>query len=443
MKKKVTITTLGCKINQYESASFQSNFEDLGCVIVPFGEPADIVVINTCTVTGKAGAQSRQCIRKAARTSPRAKIVITGCHAQMAAQELVEMQEMKDRRLCIVGNGNKHLLVGTALEEEGCDLSMLLGKIAKKTEITKLPVRRFSDRTRAFLRVQDGCNNYCTYCIVPYTRGPSRSVPFAEVIHQAGVFADEGHKEIVVTGIHAGMYGKDLDEGKDISALLEDLCGELPTIRFRLSSIEPLEISRRLLTLIRNRENFMSHLHIPLQSGDDEILNRMNRRYTTKDFVRVIDLCREILPDAAIGIDVLVGFPGETDRHFEQTFKFIENLDCTYLHVFPYSKRPGTIASSLKDQLSRQIKDQRVARMRTLGEQKKIRFYKKFIGTSRPVLVEGRRDEKGLLKGFTDNYIPVFLSGDEQMMNTILNAELVEIRGSDILAKPTRKNYEG
>lgn len=423
--KKIAITTLGCKVNQYESASFQNTFEELGCEVVPFGKAADVVVINTCTVTAKAGAQSRQCIRKAVRTSPDAKIVITGCHAQMAAQEMVEMKELQDNPLCIVGNGNKHLLVEAALQTDTCDLSMLIGKISKKTNICRLQVRRFNDRTRAFLRVQDGCNSYCTYCIVPYTRGPSRSLPMAEVLRQAEIFAVEGHKEIVITGIHVGMYGKDIKEGKDINTLIEDLCRTTPAIRYRLSSIEPLEITERLLGLMHN--NFMPHLHIPLQSGDDEILGRMNRRYRIRQFAEMIDLCRKTVPDAAIGIDVLVGFPGETEMHFANTQAFLEDLDCTYLHVFPYSKRPGTIASTFTDQVPNPEKEERVSRLRELGDQKKVDFYRKHLRTKRPVLVEGKHDKRGLLKGFTDNYIPVSFSGDDGLINSIVTVELLEI----------------
>jgi threonylcarbamoyladenosine tRNA methylthiotransferase MtaB len=438
--KKIAITTLGCKINQFESASFQSSFETLGCRVVPFGESADVVIINTCTVTSKAGAQSRQCIRKAVRTSPDAKIVITGCHAQMAAQELLEMQELQDNPLCIVGNGNKHLLVDAALQEEICDLSMLIGKISKKTDICNLPVRHFNDRTRAFLRVQDGCSSYCTYCIVPYTRGVSRSLPAAEVLRQAEIFATEGHKEIVVTGIHVGMYGKDLQEGKDIGALLQDLCQATPAVRFRLSSIEPLEIDKHLLMLMARQKNFMPHLHIPLQSGDDEILSRMNRRYKAKQFVEVINLCRETIPDAAIGIDVLVGFPGETEENFSNTEALLEGLDCTYLHVFPFSKRPGTIASTFKNQVSRSLKEERVVRMRILSDRKKAQFYQKHIGGKREVLVEGKRNEQGMLKGFTDNYIPVSFSGDDNLMNTIVTVELVEIIDTHVFGIPYTEN---
>lgn len=433
--KKIAITTLGCKINQYESASFETDFEKLGCTIVPFGEPADIVVVNTCTVTGKAGAQSRQYVRKAIRTSPKAKIVVTGCHAQMAAQELIEMKEVQNNPLCIVGNGNKHLLVEAALQKDGCDLAMLIGKVSKQIGISNLPVRRFNDRTRAFLRVQDGCNSYCTYCIVPYTRGPSRSLPVADVLRQARVFVSEGHKEIVVTGIHAGMYGKDLKEGKDIAALLDDLCLAHPEIRFRLSSIEPLEITERLLHVMKQQKNLMPHFHIPLQSGDDEILERMNRRYRSRDFAETIALCRNVLPDAAIGIDVLVGFPGETDRHFAASRQLLEDIDCTYLHVFPYSKRPGTLASTFRNQVPQSVKNERVAQIRELGDRKKAGFYTRFLGGTREVLVEGKRNTRGLLKGFTDNYIPVSFPGEDRLMNTIVTVSLVEINGTTILGK--------
>jgi len=261
-------------------------------------------------------------------------------------------------------------------------------------------------------------------------------------MRQARTFAAESHREIVVTGIHVGMYGKDLDEGKDIVSLLDDLCLAIPEVRFRLSSIEPQEINRRLLNLMNTSENFMPHLHIPLQSGDDEILGRMNRRYTTKDFAKTLDLCRQYLPDAAIGIDVLVGFPGETESHFGKTVKFLTDLDCTYLHVFPYSKRPGTLASTYKNQIPRTIKEQRVAHLRALGRQKKMSFYKRSIGTVRPVLVEGKRDENGFLKGFTDNYIPVSFSGEDFLMNSVVQIKLGECRGTNVSGKCIQGAHE-
>lgn len=422
--KKVSIITLGCKVNQYESASFRSSFEAAGCSIVSADEHPDIVVINTCTVTGKAGAQSRQFIRRSARENRKAKIVITGCHAQMAANELIEMEELADTPVCIVGNGNKHLLVKTALNESKTDLAMLMGKISQKKEICDLPISHFGDRTRAFLRVQDGCNSFCTYCIVPYTRGPSRSLPIGRILDQAHSLASSGYKEIVVTGIHVGLYGQDLQEDHDIVSLMKNLCDSTPNIRYRLSSIEPLEISNRLLDAMTDYHNFMPHLHIPLQSGDDEILALMNRRYKRETFRDIISLCRKKQPDAAIGIDVMVGFPGESDRHFDNCLNFLQEIDCTYLHVFPYSKRPGTLASTSDNQIEKVIKAERVEILRQLGNEKKKTFYKRQLESSRDVLIESKRDQNNNLKGLTDNYIPVCLPGEDDLINCIVPVRL-------------------
>ena len=438
--KKIVITTLGCKVNQYESAAFQTGFEAAGCVMAQAREAADIVVINTCAVTAKAGTQSRQTVRQLMRRYPDAKLVITGCYAQLAAQELVEMV---NKPVCIVGNGNKDRLVQAALCDTPCDLTMLMGRISQKKEICRLPVRHFGNRTRACLRVQDGCHNFCTYCIVPYTRGPSRSLPLEEVLAQAAVFAAEGHKEMVVTGIHVGQYGKDLQEGTDCVALMRSLCLAYPDIRFRLSSIEPMEISKELLTLMAGQKNFMPHLHIPLQSGDDSILARMNRGYTTKEFRETFALCRKMLPDAAIGIDILVGFPGETDQHFANTCALLQELDCTYLHVFPYSQRPGTLAATFGEQVPQAVKDERVARLRQLDGEKKEQFYQRYLGATRSVLVEYKRDSDGNLKGFTDNYIPVTFPGHRSLMNTITAVTIMTVATARVSGRIAEDHHAG
>lgn len=438
--KKIAITTLGCKVNQYESAAFQSGFEAAGCRMVRPREQADIIVINTCTVTARAGAQSRHAIRQLMRRHPEARIVITGCYAQMAAQELVRMV---NKPVCIIGNGNKDCLVTAALNDTPCDLAMLMGKISQKKEICRLPVRHFGDRTRACLRVQDGCNNFCSYCIVPYTRGRSRSLPLPEVLEQAAVFASEGHREIVVTGIHVGQYGKDLADHPDCVELMARLCRRHPDIRFRLSSIEPKEISRELLTLMAGQENFLPHLHIPLQSGDDTILGRMNRGYTSEEFKDIIALCRTMVPDAAIGIDVLVGFPGETDEHFRNTLALLTECDCTYLHVFPYSQRPGTLAATFDQQVPQAVREQRVARLRELDGEKKERFYARYKGTVRPVLVEHKREPGGNLRGFTDNYIPVTFAGDNSLMNTITPVTLTAVSLSQVSGCIVEETHAG
>jgi threonylcarbamoyladenosine tRNA methylthiotransferase MtaB len=427
---RVQIITLGCKVNQYESASFRTGFEQAGWTTGD-EHPADLIVVNTCAVTAKAGAQSRQAIRQALRHSPDARLIVTGCHAEAAAAALADMAELADRSFTLVGNSNKHLLVQTALQD-GDLPGELMGDIMAATEICRLPVGRFGARTRAFLRVQDGCDSYCSYCIVPFTRGPSRSLAADEVVRQAATFAAAGHKEIVVTGIHLGYYGRDLAGEPHLTGLLEQLSAALPQVRFRISSLEPLEIDERLLALIAARPNLMPHLHIPLQSGDDEILGWMNRRYSVARFAEVIALCRRHLPDAAIGIDVLAGFPGETEAHFARTRNFLEGLDWTYLHVFPYSDRPGTNAATFPGKVGKQEKSRRVAELMALGERKKQAFYGRQLGRRLPVLVETQRTGDGLLRGFTDNYVPVVFAGEDALMDTIVTIELQHLENTNV-----------
>jgi len=432
LKKKVIINTLGCKVNQYESAAFLCAFEDSGCAAAKAGEEADIVVINTCTVTANAGAESRKTVRRLMRRHPQAKVVITGCYAQMAANELAGMV---DSPVCIVGNGNKHLLVEAALEEKPSDLTMLMGKILKQDTVSKLPMKRFGNRTRAYLRVQDGCNNFCTYCIVPYTRGPSRSLALKDILEQAQRFADAGHKEMVITGIHVGMYGRDLQAPMDITDLMLALCKNHPDIRFRLSSIEPQEITEKLLAAMGSCTNFMPHFHIPLQSGDDTILSRMRRGYDRETFRKIIQRCMQTFPDAAVGIDILTGFPGEGEEEFNNSKQLLEKIGATYFHVFPYSKRPGTPAASFPDQVPKEISTKRVAILRELGNQKQLEFYTRHLTTERPVLVEQKRNNEKLLSGFTDNYIPVVFEGDDALMGQIVSIKLQAIQNSAVLGK--------
>jgi len=435
VNKKIIINTLGCKVNQYESASFLHSFEESGCELAKSGEDADIVVINTCAVTAKAGAESRRTVRRLVRRHPQAKVVITGCYAQMAANELAEIVKTP---VCIVGNGNKHLLVTAALKESPCDLTMLMGKILKKDTVCELPMKRFNQRTRAYLRVQDGCSNFCTYCIVPYTRGPSRSVDLTNILKQAVRFAEAGHKEIVITGIHVGMYGKDLPEKLDIADLMISLCRAQPEIRFRLSSIEPQEITDKLLDGMESCRNFMPHFHIPLQSGDNSILQRMHRGYDRQTFRNIVKKCMQRFPDAAIGIDILAGFPGEGEEEFANSRQLLEEIDATYFHVFPYSKRPGTPAATFANQIPKAVSGQRVAELRKLAEQKQLTFHSKHLQTVRSALVEQKRNGENMLTGFTDNYIPVVFQGDDKLMGQVVPVELNSLLGKTVFGKLVR-----
>lgn len=422
-------------MNQYESAAFKAGFEDAGLEVIATGNDADIVVINTCAVTGNAGAQSRQSIRKALRNNPLARIVITGCYAELCGEDFKKEKTLQDRDYLVIGNSKKDKLVDVSLDLRASSPQLIMGKIRKAEKICHLPVKRFGQRSRAYLRIQDGCESYCSYCIVPFTRGPNRSLPVTEVLQQAQIFAEAGHREIVLTGIHLGFYGRDLQPFEDIVSLLDKLTRTTPHTLYRISSLEPLEITDELLMLMKERTNIQPHLHIPLQSGHDAILKKMNRRYTTAQFKEVISRCRQQIPDLAIGIDILAGFPGETDEFFSQARKFLEELDFTYLHVFPYSVRPGTQAALYQEQVAKSIKDTRVAILRDLSENKRKSFYSKHLGQTRTVLVEGQRDEKDRLKGFTDNYIAVRFKGPDSLLNSLAHVHLISLRENYIIGE--------
>lgn len=438
--KKVFITTLGCKVNQFESAAFKAGFEDKGMTVVSRNEDADLIVVNTCAVTAGAGAQSRQTIRQALRRNPSAEIIITGCYAEIAAKELSGETELQRRGYTLIGNSKKDELVAGAFNKKSGTHDIIMGTIGEAKEICRLPIRRFGERSRAYLRVQDGCESFCTYCIVPYTRGPSRSLPLGEVVNQARVFTEEGHKEIVLTGIHLGYYGKDLEENVDLLSLLDKLTLATPKTSYRISSLEPLEITEELLFLMQERKNIQPHLHIPLQSANDEILSKMNRRYSINQFRDVINLCHDRLPEAAIGIDILAGFPGETDEHFNAGLNFLQSLEFSYLHVFPYSIRPGTVAAGFKDQVPQNIKDARVTLLRSISNEKKRAFYQSQLRQTRSVLVEGRRDSDDKLKGFTDNYIDVRFDGPDSLLNSVTSVKLLSVKDNSVVGERKKHN---
>jgi len=436
-KNRVAIATLGCKVNQCESASFNESFTEKGYEVTPFSQTADIYVINTCAVTAKAAAQSRQIIRKAQRTNPDARLVVTGCYAQVDPQKI---EEIVTGPVCIVGNANKQQLVDAALADTGsCRKCSGDGKpdyfneISTQKLFSHLPYKDFAGRTRAFLKIQDGCNNFCSYCIVPHARGCSRSLDPAAVLQQAAGFAQQGYREIVLTGIHVGHYGLDLESGGNLFSILEQLTKQNPAVRFRLSSLEPTEINLELLQFMSATDNFMPHLHIPLQSGDDTILKKMKRRYTVADFADIVKKCRELLPAAAIGIDVLTGFPGEDEHAFQNTVALLEALPVTYLHVFPYSRRPGTPAADFSDQVPEKIKEQRVAVLRELDHKKRTTFYRSHLGEAHRVLVETLKSKDGLANGFTENYIPVQFQAEPADANQVVLVKLEQTADKKVL----------
>lgn len=433
--KKAFLSTLGCKVNQFETAAFKSQLEQEGVAVTSNLEEADFIIINTCTVTAKAGSESRRELRKALRRNERATVVVTGCHAQLEHDELSRLPDIDSARLVVAGNDAKENLIAQLLSTQPPPSPRLSGEIHELREIAPLQVDRFEGRTRAYLRVQDGCESFCSYCIVPYARGPSRSLPLAQVERQTMIYQQAGHREIVVTGIHVGRYGLDLSENCNIVGLLDRLCQNYPSIRFRLSSIEPLEISPALLGLMSEAENLMPHLHIPLQSGDNEVLKRMNRRYTREQFREVVDTCRIAIPDAAIGFDVMVGFPGETAAMFENSRELIHTTDATYLHIFPFSKRPGTKAASFGNQIDSAVKQRRVEILRTLGGKKSRAFYHRFINSRREALLETEQLTGDKLKGYTDNYIPIVTDIPHNLPKEPVTVELTELLTDCVAAR--------
>lgn len=433
--KKAFLSTLGCKVNQFETAAFKSQLEQRGVVVTAKLDEADFIIINTCTVTAKAGSESRREVRKALRLNARARVVVTGCHAQLEHDELKRLPDIDPARLMVAGNDAKDSLVAKLLAVQPSPSAQPTREIGQVREIAPLRVDKFEGRTRAYLRVQDGCESYCSYCIVPYARGRSRSLPIAEVERQVSMYQQAGHREIVITGIHVGRYGLDLSENCNITLLLDRLCNGFPSIRFRLSSIEPLEITDALLKLMREAGNLMPHLHIPLQSGDNEVLKRMNRRYTRDEFKEVVDKCRSAVPDAALGFDVMVGFPGETEAMFENSRHLIETIACTYLHVFPFSKRPGTRAADFDEHIDTAVKQQRVEVLRRLSRKKSRAFYRRFINSRREALLETEKPSGNELKGYTDNYIPVMTPRPQKLPIEPVTVELIEISDKSVLAR--------
>jgi len=421
----VAVATLGCKVNQYESAALLAGFREQGCEIAA-AEEADIVVVNTCAVTARASQQSRQLVRKIARENPAARIVVTGCQAEAGAAELQNL--IPGRPLTILGNAAKHLALRAASSDEHDGQRLLPDIGAAKTICPLPPVRRFVGRTRSYLRIQDGCDNFCAYCIVPHTRGRSRSLPLADVLRQTQIFAEEGCREIIVTGINVGKYGLDLREGMDICSLLERLCREFPQMRIRLSSVEPTEVNGRLLGLLAAQANFMPHLHIPLQSGDSGVLARMNRRYTAETFAAAVEKIHAALPHAAIGCDILAGFPGEDEQAAARSLALLDSLPLAYLHVFPYSARPGTAAAAFPDQVPAAVKEARVAQLRALDQRKREDFIRRHLGTEQRVLLERKDKRGGPLKGFSENYIPVRFGGPASFAGQVVRLRLLELR---------------
>ena len=421
---KFKITTLGCKVNQAESDQIAAEMTAACWQPVVDQQSADVCIINTCTVTRKASMQSRQAIRKAMRAYPNARILVTGCYAQTDPETINEIVGPEG----VIAPADKNRIAAALCH---------MGKtVAETTEAELKPDDQLTDfisdpltapRTRPFLKIQDGCDAFCTYCIVPHARGRSRSLPVDEVLANLRFLADSGFHEAVLAGIHMGCYGRDLEPASSLFELLQRIETRPSLDRLRLSSIEPLELSENIVKLTADSHCICPHFHIPLQSGDDGILKRMGRPYRAEQFEALVDHIHRLMPDAAIGADVLVGFPAESQEAFEQTRALIKSLPLSYLHVFPFSARPGTPAAGMPDQIQPEVLKERSRRMRQLGTELRLAFYNRFRNRTLRVLVETSRDSKsGLLKGLTANYLPVQIDADDVCQNSFVDVMITQ-----------------
>lgn len=413
---RVALTTLGCKVNQYDTATIEDRLRGAGHTIVPFVDAAEVYIVNSCTVTNQADAESRQLARRVKRANPTARVIMTGCYAQVNPKAVAKVPEID----YIIGLNRLDDLLRAVTKDISLERVAVsnLRKHGETPRVDTLGAMTFSGQTRAFLKIQEGCDLFCTFCIVPMSRGKSRSVPPRTVLEQLDRLATRGFQEVVLTGIHLGGYGEDLDPPVNLVWLLEAIEERKPVPRIRISSLDPHEISERLIQLLARSDIFCPHLHIPLQAGADYTLERMRRRYDTALAQRVLTQLRETLPHASLGTDLIVGFPGESEKEFFQTISFLEDSPFTYFHVFPYSVRSGTTAAKFADKVPQPVIDARSRHIRKLGETKKTTFTRRFVGQTLPVLFEHTRDRNtGLLKGYSRNYIRVLAEGNDEYMN--------------------------
>jgi threonylcarbamoyladenosine tRNA methylthiotransferase MtaB len=426
---RVAITTLGCKVNQYDTATIEDRLRAAGHTLVPFTTPADVYIVNSCTVTHQADTESRQLARRAKRSNPTARVIMTGCYAQVNPTAVAQVPEVD----YVIGlNRLPDLLraVTAELTERVAVSNLRNTDHGPGPGIDTFGALTFSGHTRAFLKIQEGCDLFCTFCIVPMSRGRSRSVPPRLVLTHLDRLAAQGFQEVVLTGIHLGGYGADLDPPLGLTDLLEMIEERRPVPRVRISSLDPHEISDALLRLLAQAETLCPHLHIPLQSGDDTILRRMRRRYDSTFARQVLDKVRAALPHAALGTDIIVGFPGEGETAFANTLAFLEASPFTYFHVFPYSVRTGTTAAKFPERVPSPTIEARARQVRQLGERKKSAFVRGFLGQTLPVLCEHTRDKaSGLLKGYSRNYLRVLVQGGEDCLHREVPVTLTRVSG--------------
>ncbi len=431
--KSVAFYTLGCKVNHYETEAMMDNFKNADYKVINFDQKADIYIINSCTVTNQAASKSRKYARRAKRRNNDAKVIMVGCYPQVDKDEVKEVAEID----YILGTSGKSNIVNLVEEKLGIKNDTKLLKDNKEystlSEFEEMNIDDITETTRAYIKIQEGCNQFCSYCIIPYARGSLRSRESKNIIKEIkNLVNNHGVKEVVLTGIHLGAYGIEDNNKYALTELIEKITLINGLKRIRLSSIEVTEVNDRLLDLIKTNKKVCSHLHIPLQSGSNKILKKMNRPYTVEDFKNKVNEFRKNIPELAITTDVIVGFPGESINEFRESYKFIKDIGFSRLHVFPFSRRKNTPAYDMKPKVKGNIKTKNAKRLRLLNKRLMYEYNSKYIGKIKKIIVENNKDQKtGLYTGYTDNYIKVLVDAQSEDIEKIKEVKITRCNSYD------------
>jgi len=437
---KVAFTTLGCRTNQHDTAEMQVILEKEGYSIVNSSETADVYVVNTCTVTARSDYSSRLAVKKSLAINENATVVFTGCYAQLNPEDSAKIEGLD----IILGNADKLKIAevlkiklkNNSLQKESGLAEICMSDIHADREFQTLPVTQFQGRTKAFIKVQTGCNENCSFCTVVRARGSSASDTRENILDNIRHAIDGGYKEITLTGINLGTWGMDFHSKETFSSLVEDIANINGDFRVRLSSINPMEIDDHLIELVAQHEKICPHLHIPLQSGDTEILSKMRRNYDAKQYENIVRRAVDSIPSLGLGADVIVGFPGESEENFERTLRLIKELPFSYLHIFPYSPRSGTEAHSFSNNIKNITNKERNRILSDLVKSKAHLFHKSFIGKKVTVLIEERKQADGLLKGHSEHYIPVRVDAEGTLQNQLVSVLITEVQKNELVGYP-------
>lgn len=420
MTKKVSFHTLGCRLNMSETGSIAQGFVDRGYQVVPFGDEADVTFLNTCTVTDGADSTCRNLIRKASKNSPEGKVVVAGCYAQMEADKVKAMQGVD----LILGTNEKFKVFDYLDDDEKAQV-----KIDKMTEFWGAATTEADGHTRAFLKIQDGCNYICSFCIIPFARGRSRTISVEDATKEAKELIAKGFKEIILTGVNIGEYER--SSGEKLEDLVKALCAIPGLERLRLGSVEPNTMSDSLIETLKTSGKYQDHFHIPMQSGSDNILKSMRRKYDVPFYKDTLARVTQAFPNASVGADIIVGYPGETEEDFKETYNLLKDSPITHFHVFPYSKRKNTTAAKLENHIQNDIKKERVRTLINLGEEKLLAFTQKMIGQESEVLFEKEKD--GFYEGYTSNYIKVKYKTEANLQNQIVKMRFTSLEADKLI----------